>query len=694
MSNTYSANAENSTVSPLDRPMDFSRFPDDHAFKLTRLRMSLRQFAAHIKKEVARDAQHVPWFVGGAFGDDVKSSPSGRSYRHKANFLHIDCVEVDFDNCPLAPAEAVERFRAADLAVLVYTTPTHGLPGRGNRFRGFLPCSRSLPPADRARFVARVNGVMDGLADDASFSLSQGFRAGSVRGRPIETWLIDGRPIDEAADLDAGARWKTGTKSTADGPGPVDEESLLEAIRTGERFHPSAITLAGKWATQGVPYVEALQRLRAAFNAVPEDDRDARWRERFRKLPDVLAHVYGNQAAGEDADRERQHDAFDDDWTQRLHAANDDELDAMAADLVGEAKPEPEDAPADERGFRLLAPDDCERHTPDTPVVKGLIAERNVVLVTGDAGVGKSVLISYLAYAVSQGRSVFGRRVRKGGVLYVAAEAEGNMIGRVRALRREYGDAPDFRLVVGAGGLRRKSTGLKALKAAIIERRPKLVVIDTLAAAFPGIEENTSEGMGEAVAVFRQLAAFGPAVLVAHHTTKAGGVERGHSSLAGDVDATVVLTRGEGVVTGKTGKNRNEVSHQHVVAYVNQPFTLGLDEDGDPITTVICKETDAPEREDRPPPRAMAALSILCGLFRASGEGVTREAWRDACVASRAMAESEKDTAHRQGFKRAVDALVGGKHVEQRDGLFFPTDIRREESFTDNAAESDDDALI
>lgn len=331
MSATYSTAADESTVSPLDRTADFSRFPDDHAFEIIRMRMTLREFEAHIRGEVATDRDRVPWFVFGAFGDDVASSPSGRCYRHKANFLHIDGVELDFDNCPFTPLQVRHRLRTAGLAALIYTTPSHGLPGKGNRLRVFLPCSRSLPPAERYRLVARVNGLMSGKADDASFSLSQGFRAGSVRGRPIETWLIDGRPIDEADDLDAGAKGARGRKKGAGGGSTIDEAALREAIRTGASYHPSAIRLVGKWATQGVSYVEAQKRLRAIFNEIPEDDRDPRWGERVGEIPRILAHIYGNQAAGEHHEREGQQERFDEEA-------------AMWADiesLVGGEKPSP-----------------------------------------------------------------------------------------------------------------------------------------------------------------------------------------------------------------------------------------------------------------------------------------------------------------------------------------------------------------
>ena len=46
------------------------------------------------------------------------------------------------------------------------------------------------------------------------------------------------------------------------------------------------------------------------------------------------------------------------------------------------------------------------------------------------------------------------------------------------------------------------------------ERRPALVVIDTVAMAFPGLIENDADAMGRVVAVARALTEHGAAVLL------------------------------------------------------------------------------------------------------------------------------------------------------------------------------------
>lgn len=106
--------------------------------------------------------------------------------------------------------------------------------------------------------------------------------------------------------------------------------------------------------------------------------------------------------------------------------------------------------------------------------------------IVGAPGVGKSLIAPRLGYAVAQGSPVFGLKVRRGGVMYVAAEDETGMRARVAALREEYGDAPAFTLVGGGTSLF-PDGDYKALCAAVKARRPALIVIDTLAMAFSGL---------------------------------------------------------------------------------------------------------------------------------------------------------------------------------------------------------------
>jgi len=269
-----------------------------------------------------------------------------------------------------------------------------------------------------------------------------------------------------------------------------------------------------------------------------------------------------------------------------------------AEDVWGARAPEP-DHPPNQEGrpslLRVLTPDQCEAEEPAPYVIKGLISRGDHAVLMGQPGAGKSVLAPHFAYAVAQGQEVFGRRVKKGAVIYVAAEDGRGTIRRVRALRRRRGDAPDFHLVpVAVDLLEPGSRQLAELLALIRQLKPSLVVLDTVGKCFPGLRENEAEDMGRLVRLVRQLTAVcDSAVLSVHHVAKdAGTTPRGHGSLNGDADVTLLIEgiRGE-VRTVKLGKNRSGPSDAEF-AFMVGVEELGTDEDGDPITAPIAEETE------------------------------------------------------------------------------------------------------
>ncbi len=352
------------------------------------------------------------------------------------------------------------------------------------------------------------------------------------------------------------------------------------------------------------------------------------------------------------------------------------EEEAEIAELVG--------GPSDRSGGpTFLSPSDCAATAARPYVIKGLLAQGDVAAIVGAPGAGKSLFAPRLGYAVAQGAEVFGRRVKAGGVFYVAAEDGHGMRGRVQAMEAEHGDAPDFKVVEGVTDLLSKQGQLKALQQAVKERRPALVVIDTLAVAFPGLEENDAKGMGQVVAAARSLTKWGAAVVLIHHDTKAGdGLPRGHSLLNGALDVALYLKREDGVVSVKPSKNRNGTTEQDL-AFTVGVREIGTDEDGDAITAAICEEADSANRARSPnlPPSAQAALTILRDLGK--GQFVPEDTWRDACVQGRKVSPSEDPESRKKAFRRAVGILYREGVVIFAEGKFVER-YRDHEQFTED----------
>lgn len=322
------------------------------------------------------------------------------------------------------------------------------------------------------------------------------------------------------------------------------------------------------------------------------------------------------------------------------------------------------------KGARLtfLTPSDCEVAETRGYVMKGFVAPGDVGCIFGAPGVGKSLFAPHIAYAVAQGRSAFGMRAKSGKVFYVAAEDETGMRSRVRALKDRWGDAPDFLLVGGCSDLLSKgSADLRALFQAVEEQRPSLIFIDTLAMAFPGLEENDAASMGHAVAVARKLAGFGAAVILVHHGTKEDtGTPRGHSVLNGALDMAIHLTRDGDIIRGQLTKNRNGPCDRDI-AFRIATREFGEDEDGDPIKFPLVEELEDTQRSKfRLSKSAKAALAILENLGGSSGG----QDWRNACMAGRDVSPSENKDSRRRAADRAVRELLDERVVQFFDDAY------------------------
>ena len=329
--------------------------------------------------------------------------------------------------------------------------------------------------------------------------------------------------------------------------------------------------------------------------------------------------------------------------------------------------------------LRFLSPTDCANAPSRGYVWKGFLAPGQVGCLFGAPGAGKSVLAPFLAYRIARGEPCFGARTKQGGVLYVAAEDPTGMRDRITALHRRFGDAEELSLVEGVSNLLvADAPDLNALLQAVRERKPKLVIIDTLAGAFPGLEENSSEAMGRVVAVANALARHGAAVLLVHHDTKAeGGTPRGHSVLNGALDMAVQVTRGvDGIIRGKLTKNRNGTCDRDI-AFRIEVERLGTDEDGDPITAPVADELDArsaPTKHVKLTDRERAVLGIvrdMTGRVPDMSAGVPLSRWKEECARVGLFATIENLNTRKKGIKRAVEKLTKHGLVRVEDDRAF-----------------------
>lgn len=184
---------------------------------------------------------------------------------------------------------------------------------------------------------------------------------------------------------------------------------------------------------------------------------------------------------------------------------------------------------------------------------------------------------------------------------------------------------------------------------------PALIFVDTLAMAFPGLEENSAEDIGRVVAVTRALTRWGAAVMLIHHNTKSeGGTPRGHSILNGALDMALHVKRDGEIIRGSLTKHRNGTT-QRDIAFVIATEDGGTDSDADTITLPRCNPlSGSVPKVERLSASAAAALRVL----ESAGGRLCEDAWQSAMIDGREVSASAVRDSRSRAASRAIEKLI------------------------------------
>jgi hypothetical protein len=182
--------------------------------------------------------------------------------------------------------------------------------------------------------------------------------------------------------------------------------------------------------------------------------------------------------------------------------------------------------------------------------IDGILPTGGLSFLIGQPGTGKSLLALWFASCISLGLPWAGRAVRRGRVIYVAAEGARSLHSRLEIWKSYYDqEKVDTRIAWMPKRLElRDPQSVGAFLLAASELAPRLVIIDTLGRCTQGAKENDSDGMGEALgAADRIREVLETSVLLLAHPSRDGGDSpRGHSSQDGAADAIWVLKDQDG----------------------------------------------------------------------------------------------------------------------------------------------------
>jgi hypothetical protein len=325
--------------------------------------------------------------------------------------------------------------------------------------------------------------------------------------------------------------------------------------------------------------------------------------------------------------------------------------------------------------------------TCDPPyLVKGLLPREGLIVVWGPPKCGKSFWVFDLALHVALGWEYRGRRVQVGTVCYVACEGEGGLGARSEAFRQrkleEGADPPFFLLATRLDLVAEVSPLIADIQGTIGTDHCAAIVIDTLNRSIAGSESKDEDMTAYVKAADRLREEFRTAVIVIHHCGINSERPRGHTSLTGAADAQISVKRDDFGRIVATIEYMKDGPEGEMIASRLEVIEVGLDDDGEPITSCVVEDAGAAADLSRKQKRLSAAqgraLQLLAQAIELGGlipptsnhippgaSCVTEDVWRDYCY--RGAISHGDQHAKRMAFNRAADALVAAERVGKWD---------------------------
>lgn len=614
-------------MSAADTLVTYTLFPDVWPRgKTERADVAWSDLVARISNAaIYLDKAHCPLISLAEYGEVV--SPNG-ILRHAQNVVRIFGVELDYDGEQMPLQIAAQRLQAASIQSVLYTSPSHK-PERP-RWRVLLPLSEPAIPEKRAEYVGRANRVLGGVASRESFTLSQSFYIGRVRGAEYETAETSGRCIDMASDIEP--QYHVGRV----GDGAINRDlttdaDLRAAFERGEDRYQAMLKLSSRWAVRGLDVDGITTSLEALFGDGPTLNGDGvDLKARCRSIAESAVRKFGETRAPL---------RFDPEPMPRFDPATGEMR-------TGEPRIVFKTVQA------ILA-------NPTRPkwLLKDILEENVLALMAGPRGTYKSfIALHWLLLAAMAGFEV------------VIVSAEGSGIDRrIRAWLKKHApgqDAGELKIHIFEGRINFNDPLEVEACATAIEAggiRPSVVAIDTLSKNSGGLDENSNSEVKAFIGNIDNgiRRRFQATVLLLHHTGHSEqGRARGASALEADTDAAYIIKREPGtrIVTVSRERFKDSADLEPLV-YSAEIIDLGeWDEFSEPVTSIALVPSTAEVISDRGlgQPRGLQQKQLLRVLRAKQEEAGTPLIWTSEDL--RAMGRDAG--MHKQTARDAAAALT------------------------------------
>lgn len=283
------------------------------------------------------------------------------------------------------------------------------------------------------------------------------------------------------------------------------------------------------------------------------------------------------------------------------------EVTAPAEDIAKEFEAEPTPPPKPTKQIAIEHWDSIQ----DEPVkwlIHSVIPVGAFTALYGPPGSFKSFIALDIAESIATGRTWMGNEViEQGAVLYICGEGFGGVGARIKACKQHHQteDGAPIYVIRHQLNLRASVEDFNALMIAIenlvseLGINFKMIIVDTLARAFGGGNENDSADMGAFITACGRIQQIVQdcALMILHHSGKdqSRGL-RGHSSLLGAVDTELELLRFDESMKGlitvskqKDGQDNTRIGFEMVSIELESANTLHI---GESVTSLAVQASE------------------------------------------------------------------------------------------------------
>jgi hypothetical protein len=174
-------------------------------------------------------------------------------------------------------------------------------------------------------------------------------------------------------------------------------------------------------------------------------------------------------------------------------------------------------------GLPVYELDELADRGPTPFIIQNVVPEGGFTLITGESGSGKSFIAVDMAMSLAYGHTWAGYKTRQSKVLYVAMEGQNGVISRVKAwlkLKNVAHQRDRFKFLLTNFSFADDHM-FDSLMTTIGQVQPNVIVVDTVAHAMSGLEENSATEMGAFISRVAEMERVcGSTTILIHHIAK------------------------------------------------------------------------------------------------------------------------------------------------------------------------------